>query len=142
MFVALPASGCSLTDINCVCTNPELTKSLGACMLANCTMADTLDTARVQADLCHLPKESKRKDVYWCTGAVYVIAIVFVSARFAGKLVSKGLGWDDALVALVLILSAIPTILVTYSTSIGFGDHLWDLEHGRLSQILKYCESL
>ena len=141
MFLAVPASGCTLDDVDCVCNSKELTKTLGDCMLANCTMADALDTSRVQADLCNFPKESKRTEVYWCTGAVYVVAIVFVFARFAGKLVSNHLGWDDALVATVLILAAIPTALVSYSTSIGFGNHLWDLEHGRLSQILKLCES-
>jgi len=55
MFVALPASGCSLTDVPCVCSNQKI---------ANCTMADALNTSRVQADLCHFPKESKRTKFY------------------------------------------------------------------------------
>jgi hypothetical protein len=155
MIVALPASGCSLTDATCVCSNQKLAKTLGACMLANCTMADALNTSRVQADLCHFPKESKRAEFYWYTGKVfnvrtaretytdclctplgvtYVIATLFATTRFAGKLTSKRVGWDDALVGAVILLLAILMGLFCYLISIGFGDHLWDLEHGRLAR--------
>jgi len=80
--------------------------------------------------------------LYTPLGVTYVIATLFATARFAGKLTSKRVGWDDALLGAVILLLAIPVGLFCYSTSIGFGDHLWDLEHGRLAEILRLCELL
>lgn len=108
MLSTIPATGCSFTDLDCVCHNEDLTYKLSACMLANCTMADTAGTVRVQADLCHLSKESKRVEVFLYTGIVYGIASLFVFLRIAGKLVSKRLSLDDYIVVAALILAALP----------------------------------
>lgn len=104
-------------------------------------MADSLGTARVQSDMCHLRQESKRTEVFLYTGIVYSLAIVFVVLRIAGKAASQRMAWDDLIVVIALCLTAIPVGCVLAMTKIGFGEHLWNLEDGKLLPILRYCES-
>ncbi|OAL47711.1 hypothetical protein IQ07DRAFT_682501 [Pyrenochaeta sp. DS3sAY3a] len=137
MLATVPATGCSLDDLNCVCSNEDLAHTLSACMLANCTMADTTGTARVQADLCDLSQESKRMQVFLYTGIVYSLAFLFVVLRIAGKMVSSRLSLDDIMVVAALLLTAVPLGCVLAMTKIGFGEHLWNLEDGTLLPILR-----
>jgi hypothetical protein len=44
LLITVPASGCSLSDVSCQCSNAELSRASAACLLANCTMAETLGT--------------------------------------------------------------------------------------------------
>ncbi|KAH7394773.1 hypothetical protein BKA66DRAFT_409999 [Pyrenochaeta sp. MPI-SDFR-AT-0127] len=138
LFLTVPASGCGLEDFDCVCNNDGLTQTLAACMLANCTMADNLGTARVQADICNLSEESKRKEVFMYTGIVYSMAFLFVILRIAGKLVSKRLALDDWIVIAALLLAAVPLGCVLTMTKMGFGNHLWTLEDNTLLPILRF----
>lgn len=98
------------------------------------------DTSRVQRDLCNLPNESKTGDVILYTGIVYSIAFLSVTLRITGKIVSKRLAWDDAMVVAALLLTAIPLGCVLDMALQGFGDHLWNLEDGKLLPILRYCK--
>lgn len=139
MFVAIPSSGCSLGDIDCVCHNAELAGTLAACMLANCTMADTQGALKVQRDLCHLPDDSKKMQVILVTSIVYALAVVLVAMRVAGKLISQRLGWDDGIVIVALLLGIVPVAGVLTMCRLGFGEHVWNLEEGRLLPILRDC---
>jgi hypothetical protein len=141
MFLTIPASGCSLDDLNCVCNNAGLAQALAACMLANCTMSDTLGTARVQSDLCNLPRQSKRKELFLYTSIVYFMAILLVVLRIGGKVISNHISLDDWIVIAALILLALPVGCVLAMTDIGFGQHLWSLGDGELLRILRFCES-
>ena len=62
--------------------------------------------------------------------------------RFAGKWVSSRLHWDDAVVAGALIMTAVPLGCILHMVANGFGEHLWNLEDGKLSTILRSCKSL
>ncbi|XPS78338.1 hypothetical protein M3J09_010353 [Ascochyta lentis] len=137
LFLELPASGCAPTDVECICSNEPLEYALAACLLANCTMQDSLETSRVQADLCNLSNESKTQDVILYTSIVYSIAFLSISLRICGKAVSKRLAWDDAMVVAALLLTVVPLGCVLDMTMNGFGKHLWNLSDGRLSPILR-----
>lgn len=58
--------------------------------------------------------------------------------RIAGKAVSKRLAWDDAMVVAALLLTIIPLGCVLDMAIKGFGEHLWNLEDGKLLPILRY----
>lgn len=138
LLLRLPETACATTDTACVCSNANMAQSLAACMLANCTMDDTMRTARVQADICKLPKDSKRTQVFWYSGVVYTVAILFVVLRIIGKLVSDRLSMDDYIVILALILTAVPLGCVLAMAKLGFGQHVWGLKDGALLAILRF----
>ncbi|RAR04855.1 cytidine and deoxycytidylate deaminase zinc-binding region [Stemphylium lycopersici] len=56
----------------------------------------------------------------------------------ACKLVSKGLALDDYMVIFAILLAALPVACALAMTEGGFGGHLWNLEDGSLSPILRY----
>ncbi|KAI4630867.1 hypothetical protein J4E83_002391 [Alternaria metachromatica] len=101
-------------------------------------MQESLDTARVQAVLCDMSDESQRLDMFMWTGVIYSMAVVFVVLRIVGKLVNKRLAMDDYIVVFALVLCAVPAGCTLAMTERGFGEHLWNLEDGALSPILRY----
>ncbi|RMZ71880.1 CFEM domain-containing [Pyrenophora seminiperda CCB06] len=111
---------------------------MSGCLLANCTMQESLQTARVQADQCSLSGESKRTEVFTYTIIVYSLAVLCVVLRIAGKLVSKRLSLDDYIVVFAILLSGLPVACVLRMTQEGFGEHLWNLNDGALLSILRY----
>ncbi|KZM22705.1 hypothetical protein ST47_g6127 [Ascochyta rabiei] len=137
LFLELPASGCAPTDLACFCSNEPLEYALAACLLVNCTMQDSLETSRVQADLCNLSNDSKTQELILYTSIVYSIAFLSVALRICGKAVSKRLAWDDVMVVAALLLTALPLGFVLDMTKKGFGEHLWNLEDNKLSPILR-----
>jgi len=115
---ALPASGCSISDVDCICRDTRLAQTVSGCMLANCTMQESLQTARVQAEQCKLSEDSKRMEVFTYTIIVYSLAILCVILRIAGKLISKKLSYDDYIVVFAILISALPVACVISSMSL------------------------
>ncbi|EMD64139.1 hypothetical protein COCSADRAFT_89724 [Bipolaris sorokiniana ND90Pr] len=138
LFLTVPLIGCALDDYDCQCRNVELAHTLSTCMLANCTMADTLNTAKVQQDICHLSNESKQKDVYIYTIACYTIAVSFVLLRVIGRIVTRRFALDDYIVITALLFTTVPLGLVLKMAGVGFGEHLWNLQEGQLLQNLRF----
>ncbi|KAJ4987045.1 integral membrane protein (CFEM domain-containing protein) [Stagonosporopsis vannaccii] len=138
LFLQIPRSGCSVDDQDCICRSKELSQSLGSCMLANCTMADIMRTTKVQADLCDLSNESQSRDVMLYTVCVYSFAFLSVMLRLSGKIISKRLSWDDAVVVAALLVTAVPLGCILAMASLGFGEHLWNLKEENLTPILRF----
>jgi hypothetical protein len=135
LLVKVSESECLPTDVDCVCQSKELTRSISECMLANCTMQESLgmcpsspcllvdatltllpiDTARVQSDLCNLSDDSQTTEVVLYTSIVYSIAVFFVVLRLIGKSLSKRISWDDLAVVGSLMTVTIPLGLVLHS---------------------------
>jgi hypothetical protein len=125
-------SDCLPTDVDCVCQSQEITRDTADCMLANCTMQESLgmcslppcllvdgtltlppkDTARVQSDLCNLSDDSQTTQVVLYSSIIYSIAFIFVVLRLVGKTLSKGISWDDLAVVASLAIVTIPLGLV------------------------------
>jgi hypothetical protein len=112
---------------------------MSTCLLDECTMAETLGTARAQADFCNLSKESKKTEMFLYSSILYAIGFITISLRLAGKLVSKRLAWDDWILLAALLFATVPLACILAATKIGFGEHLWNLEDDMLSPILRYC---
>ena len=110
-------------------------------MLANCTMLDSLQTSRVQASVCNLPRESRRTQMFLATSIIYAVAFVSVALRLAGKIAAKRLGWDDAFVVASVLITAIPMGSVLAGTARGFGEHAYGLEDRNLKFVMRTCKS-
>lgn len=101
-------------------------------------MEDSLNTAKVQKDICHLSNDSKQHDVYVYTITCYTIAAVFVILRVIGRIVTRRAAFDDYIVVTALLLTAVPLGLVLKMAGIGFGEHLWNLQQGQLLENLRF----
>ncbi|KAF2440648.1 hypothetical protein P171DRAFT_489345 [Karstenula rhodostoma CBS 690.94] len=138
LFKTVPPTGCALTDYDCQCQNAELAQTLSACMLSNCTMHDSLSTAKVQQDICNFSDESRQHDNYVYTITCYTIPTIFVLLRMIGRPVALRFAFDDYIVVVVLFLTAVPLGLVLKMAGIGFGQHLWNIQPGQLLENLRF----
>ncbi|KAF9694409.1 hypothetical protein EKO04_007689 [Ascochyta lentis] len=138
LLETVPAAGCSILDTECQCKSQELAYSTAACILANCTMADSLGTAKVQADLCNLPHESKTSILLASLTTVYTTVCLFVALRFATRVLTKRVRADDWFILAALLLATAAYASAYAMVQHNFGKHLWDLEPGQLQAALKY----
>lgn len=75
-------------------------------------MTDSLGTARVQAELCNLPHESKTELIFASVTTVYSVVCLFVALRFAARLLTKHVRADDWCILAALLLAT-----VTYASA-------------------------
>ncbi|KAF3003525.1 hypothetical protein E8E13_005436 [Curvularia kusanoi] len=101
-------------------------------------MADSLGTAKVQAELCNLPHESRTGILFSSITAVYAIVCLFVALRFATRVITKRIRIDDWLILAALVLTTATYTSAYEMTRYNFGKHLWDLQSGQLQIALKY----
>ncbi|KAF2122235.1 hypothetical protein BDV96DRAFT_609196 [Lophiotrema nucula] len=137
LFLSIPATNCAFNDYDCQCHDNDLAHTLSSCMLANCTMADALGTAKVQADICHFSDESTTREVTIYTVTVFTIGAISVALRITGKLVAKRVSSDDWIIIAAILLASIPCGCVLAMTQLGFGEHLWNLQPRHLLRVLR-----
>ncbi|KAK2010439.1 CFEM domain-containing protein [Colletotrichum eremochloae] len=130
--------GCDLTNTTCSCKSTGLGQLVAPCLLANCTMQDTLDLAKLQARECNLPHESQTAKVLATLITVYVIALAALGLRLVAKTMAKMWHLDDVLIISAMALTIVPVILIILMATKGFGTHLYDLGPGDLSDILRF----
>ncbi|KAH6706866.1 integral membrane protein [Verticillium dahliae] len=133
----VPASGCSLTDNACQCSNPDLAITTAACLQANCTMQDTLDVARVQASVCQLPHTDRGRETLIIVFSMVAVAFTAYLLRMASKLTTHNLAVEDTVITTAVFLTPVPIVCVKYMVDLGFGKHLWDLKDGHLLKTLR-----
>ncbi|OSS45096.1 hypothetical protein B5807_09398 [Epicoccum nigrum] len=138
LLQTVPAAGCSLVDTECQCGSEALAYSTAACILANCTMSDSLGTAKVQAQLCNVSHESKSGVLFVSMTVVYAIVCLFVALRFAARCLTKRVRVDDWLILAALAFTTATWISALEMTRYNFGKHVWDLEEGQLAIALKF----
>ena len=68
-------------------------------------MADSLGTAKVQAELCNLAHESKTGILFASLTIVYATVCLFVALRFAARLLTKHVRLDDWCILAALLLA-------------------------------------
>ncbi|KAK2048610.1 CFEM domain-containing protein [Colletotrichum somersetense] len=129
--------GCDLTNTTCSCESTDLGQRVAPCILANCTMQDSLDLAKLQARQCDLPHESQSSKVLAILITVYTIAAAAVGLRLVAKSMAKTWSLDDALIISALALTIAPLTFIILMVTKGFGTHLYDLEPGGLSDVLR-----
>lgn len=76
-------------------------------------MADSLKAAKVQAEFCNLPHESRTGVLLAATTTVYAVVCVSVLLRFASKFLTSQVRLDDW-----LFLAAFSFTTVTYVSSV------------------------
>ncbi|KAK0378299.1 CFEM domain-containing protein [Colletotrichum limetticola] len=150
--------GCDLTNTTCSCASTGLGQLVGPCLIANCTMQDSLgeyfqsrddgaekmgrlmrqpDVAKLQQTQCNLPHESDTGKILAILITVYVTAVVAIVLRLLAKNMAKTWSLDDALIIAAIVIAIAPVSAILLMSSLGFGKHLYDLKPGGLLQILR-----
>ncbi|EQB50636.1 hypothetical protein CGLO_09892 [Colletotrichum gloeosporioides Cg-14] len=134
---SITGSGCDLTNTTCSCASSQLGQLAASCLIANCTMQDSLDLAKLQARQCNLPHESQTTKMLGILVTVYVTALIAIGLRLVAKSFAKIWSTDDALIVAAIVIAIAPFSLVIIMATMGFGTHLYDLQSGQLTKILQ-----
>ncbi|TDZ19264.1 Satratoxin biosynthesis SC1 cluster protein 4 [Colletotrichum orbiculare MAFF 240422] len=133
----LNGAGCAPTNTTCSCASPELGQIAAACLVANCTMQDSLDLAQLQAAQCNLPHESQTTKLLAILVTVYIMAVIAIGLRLVAKNMAKNWSTDDVLIVGAVVIAVAPFSFVILMAVKGFGTHLYDLQPGALQEILR-----
>ncbi|OHF01677.1 CFEM domain-containing protein [Colletotrichum orchidophilum] len=129
--------GCDLTNTTCSCASTGLGQIVGPCLVANCTMQDSLDIAKLQQGQCNLPHESDTGKILAILITVYVTAVTAIVLRLIAKNLAKTWSLDDALIIAAIVIAIAPVSAILLMSTKGFGKHLYDLKPGGLLEILR-----
>ena len=110
----MPVAGCSIVNTTCQCASTEHIATTSNCMLANCSLAETLDEylrytinledsrlnsaghAKIQAAVCDRPYESRNAQVKITTIVCTDIGNIAVLLRLASRFIlNHSLTLDD-----------------------------------------------
>ncbi|KAF4780126.1 hypothetical protein HER10_EVM0009573 [Colletotrichum scovillei] len=126
-------AGVRLTNTTCSCASTGLGQLVGPCLIANCTMQDSLDVAKLQQTQCN--HESDTGKILAILITVYVTAVIAIVLRLLAKNMAKTWSLDDALIIAAIVIAI--ALYLQFLSSLGFGKHLYDLKPGGLLQILR-----
>ncbi|TVY82748.1 Satratoxin biosynthesis SC1 cluster protein [Lachnellula suecica] len=144
--IKIPVVGCELLDINCQCASNRLLDITAACLYANCTLEETLDTAKVTAEVCERPSQSKNSMLHIMTYVCATITNGSVLARFLVRwLLRQQIRLDDVFIVLAIISAAIFTYFGVLFEKNGFGTHIYDVDSKVVPDLLYWlfvCEPL
>lgn len=86
-----------------MCESRELTVRMSACMQANCTMADGLTVAKVQATLCQYPHPDKKVEGIAELSIMLCIATVAVLLRLAARVLAGEFFVEDYMITVAIV---------------------------------------
>ncbi|KAJ4410796.1 hypothetical protein N0V91_001724 [Didymella pomorum] len=102
-------------------------------------MADSLGTAKVQADLCNLPHESQTGLLLASLTTVYAMVCLFVALRFATRLLTKRVRADDWCILAALLL-ATATYTSAYEIYVCWNLYVITLGLVKISLVVFYLQ--
>ncbi|KAL4808400.1 CFEM domain-containing protein [Aspergillus unguis] len=137
LFEAVSQSSCQLTDFGCICADAALNAQLQPCVLATCSVKESLTAKNFTTTTCGLPT-SNDTTVFPITNIVgIVVAILSVAMRLVYRSIDKQLGWDDFTIVLSLLFAAAVSGIGIKLKDYGLGRDIWTVPFDDIRQTLK-----
>lgn len=139
MATLVPESSCEATDIQCLCTNEELTASITGCALTGCTIFEGLQTKNITMTMCQAPVRDKHMQplvIGLVGGALAGLAFIMRMCSTFSKTGGRSLGMDDHMATVAVILSVPPTVFAITLTKNGLGKDMWTLPLQNIKNVL------
>ncbi|KAF9699389.1 hypothetical protein EKO04_002689 [Ascochyta lentis] len=137
----IPKSTCA-TDLTseCMCTNAALNEAVGACSIKTCTAYELLQTKNISSNACGVPVRDRGKSfiVIGISGAAIAILAFFL--RLGASLPTDGrqMSWDDATMAVVVLLAIPPAVFSVFLADNGLGRDMWTLRDRQITNVLHF----
>ncbi|KAF2206935.1 hypothetical protein CERZMDRAFT_22441, partial [Cercospora zeae-maydis SCOH1-5] len=136
-----PQYGCSVDDPSCMCANTNLTTTITACLVSNCTVPESLMVEKVAKGLCGAIVRNSGIVTVRVTWSLFALAFLFVGARFVARperLHGSGYGTDDWTILLCMALLVPFNALVQLMVENGLGTDNYTLAPLQITLFLKY----
>ncbi|THY40153.1 hypothetical protein D6C99_08306, partial [Aureobasidium pullulans] len=136
----IPQSPCTLTDVECLCTNVPLNSNLTVCVLESCTTYEGLMTKNVSSKMCGAPVRNQTlKPLLVGVIGGGLALLVFILRMCAGLPVGgRPLGWDDYTICIAVALGTPPTVFSVLLSKNGLGKDMWTLPLPNIENVLFY----
>ncbi|KAL2843419.1 hypothetical protein BJX68DRAFT_257454 [Aspergillus pseudodeflectus] len=135
---AIGSSSCSLSDLDCICTNVQLTTEVQTCVLQNCSVKDNLRSTRLLYETCDYPVMDDNSVFPAVTIAGAIFSTIAVALRIAGRLLGSRLGLDDAVIVLSLnqVAALAMSVVGLLLGPLGLGKDIWFVPFDNITKIL------
>lgn len=91
-----PKVGCSFLDVECQCASEPLYGLLAECVINDCTIAEAIELAKVDAKQCDRPTETRQGMILGISIASAVVILCAYVLRMISRLaISRYCWWDD-----------------------------------------------
>ncbi|KAK8070946.1 GMC oxidoreductase [Apiospora hydei] len=91
-----PKVGCGILDVECQCTSEPLYGLLAECVIDSCTIAEAIGLAKVDAQQCHRPTDTRERMIAGISIASAVVILGAYILRIISRLtISRYCWWDD-----------------------------------------------
>ncbi|WYZ39851.1 hypothetical protein EsH8_IV_000192 [Colletotrichum jinshuiense] len=122
-------SSCSLTNQTCICNDTVLAGYVETCVLANCTVKESLS--------CGVPMAQKDTVMKWFRAVLFGLPTFFIVVRVSNKWMKlSSWGWDDATIigAYIVLAAFLPAAYLAEDS--GAGRDIWTLKPDQITQFL------
>ncbi|KAK7972852.1 hypothetical protein PG988_006986 [Apiospora saccharicola] len=124
-----PKVGCGIFDVECQCASEPLYELLAECVINDCTIAEAIQLAKVDAKQCRRPTETRQRMIIGISIASAVVILCAYILRMISRLAISRYCWWDDLFHTVSIGFVIPmTVFANLMATHGFGKHLFQIE--------------
>ncbi|KAG9606556.1 hypothetical protein KCV01_g5664, partial [Aureobasidium melanogenum] len=108
----IPQSSCSLTDVNCLCTDVPLNANLTLCVVDSCTTYEGLITKNVSSTMCGAPvrDQTLKPLLIGVIGGAIALLIFILRLCSALPVAGRLMGWDDYAMCIAVALGVPPTV--------------------------------
>ncbi|KAI4717643.1 hypothetical protein E4T48_06151 [Aureobasidium sp. EXF-10727] len=136
----IPESACTMTDVNCLCTNVPLNSKLTMCVLETCTTYEGLTTKNVSSKMCGAPVRDQHLKPLLIGVIGGAIAFVIFVLRLCSVLPASGrhMGMDDYAICVAVALGTPPTVFSVLLSKNGLGKDMWTLPLANIEHVLFY----
>ncbi|KAG9562314.1 CFEM domain-containing protein, partial [Aureobasidium melanogenum] len=136
----IPQSNCSLTDVNCLCTNVPLNANLTLCVVDSCTTYESLITKNVSSTMCGAPvrNQTLKPLLIGVIGGAIALMIFILRLCSALPVAGRLMGWDDYAMCIAVALGVPPTVFSVLLSKNGLGKDMWTLPLSNIENVLFY----
>ncbi|KAJ5214982.1 hypothetical protein N7468_010661 [Penicillium chermesinum] len=138
MKSSLAEASCAPTDQECLCLDPGYTAALEECVMATCTIRQSLVTKNVTTQGCHAPIRDRTKVVSYTGVGGGIIAFIAFVLRMIARLKCCGgmFGMDDYTMILAMGLTVALSALSVVLADAGLGRDMWTIPLDNITRIL------
>lgn len=140
----IPAVGCELLNLTCICPSQRLIKITAQCLLAKCTLEESVEVDKVQAALCERPYQSRNHLIRVISIVTAVFSYTVISLRLATRyFLHQKYRWDDFF---IIAAAGADAVFLNFGVEFehhGFGEHTWEIDINIIPQLLYWfyiCE--
>ncbi|KAL4794688.1 hypothetical protein BDV19DRAFT_399298 [Aspergillus venezuelensis] len=138
MAQTVPYSTCTLTDIDCICTNQALQAQITNCGLQFCTVKENLLSKRALYTICDYPVTVDNGTFKIVTIVGLALCCTAVALRLAARLVRANIGFDDGVAILALASVIAISVIGLINSELGLGKDLWFIAFDDITKFLRY----